>query len=89
MTEPAGSEYVKLSVSLPADAAADLRAAVEHGAAPSVSAFVAAAVEERLRRAETLRRIADLSGGTPLPADAVAWARRTLGVRDATPGQVA
>lgn len=41
---------VKLAVMLPADVAADARAAVDDGAAPSVSALIVDALREQARR---------------------------------------
>lgn len=79
MTESA-REFVKLSVSLPRMAAENLRAAVTAGAASSVSAYVAAAIEDRLARDRTLERISELRDGRPFSAEALAWARSALGV---------
>jgi Arc/MetJ-type ribon-helix-helix transcriptional regulator len=80
----AGSE--KLSISFPPGTRAELKALVDSGAIPSVSAFVAEAVTERLRRERFERKIAALMGGDTLPAEAIEWACRALG---ATPEQTA
>jgi len=84
MSEQPGSE--KLSISFPSGTRDQLRALVDSGAIPSVSAFVSEAVTERLRRDRFDRKIAALMGAAPLPADAIDWACRIVG---ATPEQTA
>lgn len=61
---------VKIAISLPEDAVARAREAVRRGRAPSVSAYVAAAIRERVTRddlAEMLGEMLEESGG-PLTA---------------------
>jgi Arc/MetJ-type ribon-helix-helix transcriptional regulator len=84
VTEQPSSE--KLSISFPAGTRDQLKALVDSGAIPSVSAFVSEAVTERLRRDRFDRKIGALMGAGPLPAEAIDWACRTLG---ATPEQTA
>jgi Arc/MetJ-type ribon-helix-helix transcriptional regulator len=84
--QPADSGSEKLSISFPPGTRAELKALVDSGATPSVSAFVAEAVTDRLRRERFERKIAALMGGDSLPAEAIEWACRTLG---ATPEQTA
>ena len=63
---------------MPADQAERLRQTVAAGTAQSVSAYVTEAVRQRLARDEALAALDDLWG--ELPAESLAWARRTLGV---------
>lgn len=65
----------RVTVSLPADVAAAARQAVESGGAPSVSAYVAGAVQARLARERALAELATVFGGQP-PAEALAAVRR-------------
>jgi Arc/MetJ-type ribon-helix-helix transcriptional regulator len=77
----------RVTVSLPADAAAAARRAVEAGTAASVSAYVAGAVQQRLARERALSELAALFGGAP-PAHALDSVRRDFGLRprdDTTP----
>ena len=69
----------RVTVSLPADVAAAARAAVESGDAPSVSAYVAGAVQARLARDRGLAELATLFGGPP-PAEALDAVRRDFGL---------
>lgn len=55
---------------------------LSHVAAPNVSAWVTEAVTARIRREADLARWHDAIGGAP-PADAMEWARRSLGVAQA------
>lgn len=48
------TRYQKIAISLPWRAAENVRRAVKRGAAPSVSAYVTAAIEAKLGREDTL-----------------------------------
>lgn len=64
---------------MPEDVAQSAREAVAAGESPSLSAFVAEAVQEKMKR-ETLREVLDdieREIGPPGP-EAEAWARRVL-----------
>jgi len=67
----------RVTVSLPADLMAEIRTAVGHGSAASISAYIAEAVAARQLRERALSRLADLYGGPP-PDDELAEARRAL-----------
>ena len=83
--EPTGTD--KISVSLPRGTRAALEAAVAAGAAPSVSALVASAVDDRLARERTHRWIMDRRGGRPIDPAAMAWARQVCGADEQDAGQ--
>jgi len=67
----------RVTVSLPADILDEIRVAVRHGHAGSVSAYIAEAVAARQLRERSLATLADLYGGPP-PDQELAEARRTL-----------
>lgn len=67
----------RVTVSLPADLMDGVRAAVRHGSAASISAYIAEAVSARQLRERSLATLADLYGGPP-PDQELAEARRTL-----------
>jgi len=69
----------RVTVSLPAEVAAAARQAVESGEAPSVSAYVAGAVQARLARERGLAKLAKLFGGPP-PDEALDAVRRDFGL---------
>jgi Arc/MetJ-type ribon-helix-helix transcriptional regulator len=71
----------RVTITLPADDAARLRAVVAAGLAPSVSAYVADAVHGRLARDTALAALRDLWGD--LDPAALAWARERLAARRA------
>jgi Arc/MetJ-type ribon-helix-helix transcriptional regulator len=71
----------KIAVSLPADLVLQARRAVSEGRAASVSAYVAAAIEEKAKLddlASLLDEMLTLTGG-PLTVDEEAEADRALG----------
>jgi Arc/MetJ-type ribon-helix-helix transcriptional regulator len=68
----------RVTVTMSAEQAAQLRQAVADGASESVSSYVAAAVRDRLARDQALGRLRQAWG--ELPDEALAWARHTLGV---------
>jgi Arc/MetJ-type ribon-helix-helix transcriptional regulator len=75
------TRYEKIAVSLPSRAAESARRAVKQGRAPSVSAYIAAAIEEQEKRAsldELLDKWLEESGGPPNAAER-RWADRVLG----------
>lgn len=51
------------------------------GGAESLSAYVSVAAAQRLARDEGLAALEKLMGGPPSDADAIAWARRALGIK--------
>jgi Arc/MetJ-type ribon-helix-helix transcriptional regulator len=66
----------RVTVTMPSDQAEALRRVVDAGGAESVSSYVAEAVRDRLARDEALHGLEHRFGRPP--ADALAWARRTL-----------
>ena len=68
----------RVTVTMPTDQADALRKLVDAGGAESVSSYVAEAVRDRLARDEALITL-ERRFGRPAP-EALAWARRTLGV---------
>jgi Arc/MetJ-type ribon-helix-helix transcriptional regulator len=77
------TEYVKIAVSLPLQVADRARRAVRRGHAPSVSAYVARALDERSKLDELETLLSEMlmeSGGPPSAAERRA-ADRALGVR--------
>jgi Arc/MetJ-type ribon-helix-helix transcriptional regulator len=74
--------YEKIAITLPSRAAENVRRAVRAGKAASVSAYIAAAVEEKAKK-ETLRELLDdmfaEAGGPPTAAER-RWARKALGL---------
>jgi Arc/MetJ-type ribon-helix-helix transcriptional regulator len=67
----------RVTVNLPAELMDEVRAAVRHGSAASISAYIVEAVAARQLRERSLARLADLYGGPP-PDDELAEARRAL-----------
>lgn len=79
------TRYAKIAITLPLRAAEDVRKAVRAGKAPSVSAYIAAAVEEKARK-ETWRALMDdmlAETGGRLTAAERREADRTLGIKPA------
>lgn len=72
----------KITISLPDEALRKARAAVKAGQASSVSAYVAAAVDEKRERDDLQNMLAELAEATggPLTAAERARARRDLGL---------
>jgi hypothetical protein len=73
---------VKIAVSLPARVAERARHAVRKGRAPSVSAYVAAALEEKVKLDELAALLSEMlaESGGPLTAAERRVADRALGV---------
>jgi len=72
--------YEKIAISLPLRAAETARTAVRRGKAPSVSAYVAAAIDEKAKR-ESWRDLMDemlAATGGPMTAAERRWADRVL-----------
>ena len=71
----------KIAVSLPDELVAAARAAVATGVAPSVSGYIADAMDRRQRNDALTDLLAEMAAddGGPSPSD-LAWARRALGV---------
>lgn len=77
------TRYAKIAITLPMRAAENVRRAVRAGKAPSVSAYIAAAVEEKARK-ETWRELMDemlAETGGPLTAAERRDADRALGIQ--------
>ena len=72
----------KITISLPGEALRKAQAAVESGQASSVSAYIAAAVEEKRERDDLRKMLAELAEqtGGPLTRVERARARRDLGL---------
>jgi antitoxin ParD1/3/4 len=68
----------RVTVTMPSEQADALRKLVDAGGAESVSSYVAEAVRDRLARDQALTAL-EQRFGRPAP-EALAWARRTLGV---------
>lgn len=68
----------RVTVTLPREQAQKLRELVATRQADSISSYVADAVGRKLARDAALRRLEQRFGRPP--AEALAWARRTLGV---------
>jgi hypothetical protein len=74
--------YVKIAISLPSRAAEGARRAVRAGRAESVSAYIAAALDERVTRDELAALLDEMlaeSGGPLTPAE-IRTADRALGI---------
>jgi Arc/MetJ-type ribon-helix-helix transcriptional regulator len=87
-------DYEKITISVPPGTKARLKEAVDAGLGPNVSAVVASSVErvlsERDREAarqRAMEAIMERRQGRPLPPEAVAWARKALGIDDEPAGQ--
>jgi hypothetical protein len=57
----------RVTISVPAELAAQVEALVKARGTTSVSAYFAEAVAERLAREESLRRLREFTGGPPSP----------------------
>lgn len=73
----------RVTVSLPVELAAEVRRAVETGAAASVSSYIADAVSAKAERQHALAELERVFGGPP-PAEELAAARRALGSNPAS-----
>ena len=67
----------RVTVTMPADQAEAVRRLVDSGNAESVSSYVSEAVRSRLARDQALLALESRFGRPP--AEALDWARRTLG----------
>lgn len=76
------TRYQKLAISLPSQAADSARRAVRRGHAPSVSAYVAAAIEEKAKREDLASFLAAMLADTggPLTAAEAREADQALGI---------
>lgn len=79
------SNSQRITVTMPADQADQLKRLVDAGGADSVSSYVAEAVKARLDRDQGLADLRDLFDrkGTGPGAEHLAWARELLGVDEA------
>lgn len=71
----------KIAISLPDDVVLSARDAVARGEAPSMSAYVASALEDRRRYEDAAALLADMAAeaGPPSEEDR-RWARQALGL---------
>jgi Arc/MetJ-type ribon-helix-helix transcriptional regulator len=77
------TSYEKIAVSLPSRAAESARRAVRQGRAPSVSAYVAAAIEDKAKLDDLATLLDEMlaeTGGPPTAAEMRA-ADRALGIK--------
>jgi Arc/MetJ-type ribon-helix-helix transcriptional regulator len=75
------TRYEKIAISLPLRAAESVRRAVKRGLAPSVSAYIAQAIEQREKQESLdalLEEMLAETGGPPTAAER-RWARKKLG----------
>jgi Arc/MetJ-type ribon-helix-helix transcriptional regulator len=78
-----GMKYEKIAISLPFRAAEHVRRAVKRGEAPSASAYIASAIEERANQSELRDEIdksLEASGG-PITPEERAWVEYVIGER--------
>lgn len=73
---PTGPSTEKIAVSLPRSIAEALKRQVHSGAAPSVSAFVSAAVQDKLEKDELQEVLDEIFTGRPMTDEDRAWADR-------------
>lgn len=75
--------YEKIAVSLPSRAAESARRAVRQGRSPSVSAYVAAAIEDKAKLDDLAALLDDMlaESGGPLTAAERRTADRVLGIK--------
>jgi len=73
--------FHKIAISLPSRAAENVRRAVEQGRASSVSAYIAAAIEEKTTKDDLMRLLDEMleETGGPLTAAEQKQADRSLG----------
>jgi metal-responsive CopG/Arc/MetJ family transcriptional regulator len=74
----AGVTYRKLAISLPGDLAAAIEAEVRARQAPSVSAFISQAVEEKIERDRLQEALDEVWREAPMTEEERAWADRIL-----------
>ncbi|MEA2900382.1 MAG: hypothetical protein QOH36_269 [Actinomycetota bacterium] len=71
----------KIAISLPDEQVAAARQAVADGRAPSVSAYIAQTIAERLEYEDVATLLAEMAAATRAPDDEDRrWARRALGL---------
>jgi hypothetical protein len=75
-----GSGYEKVAVSLPRETAQRARAEAQARGEPSLSAFVTAAVAEKLERDDLRALLEEIFRGEPVTDAERAWADRALGL---------
>jgi Arc/MetJ-type ribon-helix-helix transcriptional regulator len=76
-------KYEKIAISLPLRAAEHVRRAVKRGEAPSVSAYITSAIEERAKQS-SLRDMIDEAleaTGGPMTPEEHAWVEYVMGPR--------
>lgn len=75
-----GMTSAKVAISLPKDVLTRARAAVRRGAAPSLSAYVGQALEEKVTEDELFEMLDEMlgeTGGPPTPQE-IRWANTAL-----------
>ena len=77
------TEYEKIAVSLPLRATEHTRRAVRKGLAPSVSAYIASAIEEKAKLYDLAALLDEMlaESGGPLTPTEIREADRALGIR--------
>jgi hypothetical protein len=75
-----GSGYEKVAISLPRETAQRARAEAQARGEPSLSAFIIAAVEEKLERDDLRAVLEEIVRLAPVTDDERAWADRALGL---------
>ena len=75
-----GGGYEKVVISLPRETAQRARAEAQARGEPSLSAFITAAVEEKLERDDLRAALDGIFRDAPLTDQERAWADRTLGL---------
>jgi antitoxin ParD1/3/4 len=78
----AGMTSAKVAISLPREVLARARAAVRRGDAPSLSAYVSQAIEEKTSDDDLMKMLEEMleeTGGPPTPEE-IHWADGVLGL---------
>lgn len=78
----AGMTSAKVAISLPKEVLARARAAVRRGDAPSLSAYVSQAIEEKTSDDDLMQMLEEMleeTGGPPTPEE-IRWADGVLGI---------
>jgi antitoxin ParD1/3/4 len=77
-----GMTSAKVAISLPKEVLARARAAVRRGDAPSLSAYVSQAIEEKTSDDELMKMLEEMleETGGPLTPEEIRWADGVLGI---------
>lgn len=78
----AGMTSAKVAISLPKEVLARARAAVRRGDAPSLSAYVSQAIEEKTSDDDLMKMLEEMleETGGPLTPEEIRWADGVLGI---------